>query len=758
MSVRKLLLFTMPFCLGAALCQYLLPDVWHFRSAVAVLVLGLVLSRLWKERRGMVLLLTVGLAAGIFWYGGYARLYLIPAESLVGTEDIVTLELLDYPEEKDYGMRCTVRILDRGIRGKAVYYGDGELLGLEPGSRLTVPVKCYSAVTVGQQESTYYTSRGVFLRMYRQGEPLTVESGQAGSLRYLPQRMGLRLRQTVEEIYVQPAAGFIAALLTGDREILGEQTTTDLEETGLMHITAVSGLHCGFFIAFVGVLLARRQRLTALVGYPVLLLYMVTVGATPSVVRACVMVGLMLFAPLLNREGDTPTSLAAAALLILLINPFAIASISFQMSFGAVAGLLAVSPKLYSLLGGGRLRQSRALGIVWNFAASTGASSIGCLLFTAPLSAIYFGYFSLVSLFSNLLVLWVAPVLFAGAFLVSLLCIAFPGLAFLAIGPELLARYVLGVANLLAKMPGHGVYFTGMLMLWWLIMVYAMLGICFFTKQRRGSYLLVAALALVTLSAVRVYPVLTVRDDKLTLAAVDVGQGAATLLHAREETALVDCGSLYSLRGPGGSVADTMATYGWKKLDYVILTHYHKDHAGGLEGLLARVEVGKLLLPQLLESGEQANLQREVVDLAAEYGVPITYMEAAEHIPLGEGALTIYPPLAAGDTNEEGLTVLCSVGDFDVLITGDMSKGTEKLLVETYDLPDTEVLLVGHHGSKQSTSKELLKAVTPEVGIISVGENRYGHPTFEAMERMAFYGMTLYRTDLQGTVLLQVRD
>ena len=170
MSVRKLLLFTMPFCLGAALCQYLLPDVWHFRSAVAVLVLGLVLSRLWKERRGMVLLLTVGLAAGIFWYGGYARLYLIPAESLVGTEDIVTLELLDYPEEKDYGMRCTVRILDRGIRGKAVYYGDGELLGLEPGSRLTVPVKFYSAVTVGQQESTYYTSRGVFLRMYMAAE------------------------------------------------------------------------------------------------------------------------------------------------------------------------------------------------------------------------------------------------------------------------------------------------------------------------------------------------------------------------------------------------------------------------------------------------------------------------------------------------------------------------------------------------------------------------------------------------------------
>lgn len=751
--MRKLLFFTVPFILGTALCQYVLPVAWQGWLAGAVLLLGLALARLRRERK--ILVASAALALGLLWYSGYAQLYLVPAEALVGQEDTVTLELLDYPEERDYGVRCTVRMLDRGLLGKTIYYGDSTLLDLEPGNRLTASVKYYSAVTVGGRTSTYYTSRGIFLRMYDQGAPLAVEPGRSGSLRYLPQRLRRELGRTIEEIFHQPAAGFVTALLTGDREILDEQTLTDLEESGLMHITAVSGLHCGFLISFLSVLLARRQRLTALVAYPVLLLYMLMVGGTPSVVRACIMVGLSLFAPLLKREGDTPTSLAAAALVILLLDPFAVASVSFQMSFGAVAGLLMATPRLYAALGGGKRRKSWAVGTLWSFAAGTVSASLGSLLFIAPLSALYFGFFSLVAPLTNLLVLWVAPLLFALAFFVSVLCAVWPGAAFLAIVPELLCRYVLGVAHAMARVPGHGVYFTGEVMLLWLLFVYAMLGLCALRGRGARPWLLMAALSLAMLEVARAYPQRLVAEDAMTVVAVDVGQGAATLIHSGDRTALVDCGSIYSLRGAGGSVADAMATYGWDKLDYVALTHYHTDHAGDLEGLLARMEVETLLLPEL--GGSQLDLQQEVLTLAESYGAAVRYVREPTTVALGEGTLSLYPPLTAGETNEEGLTILASRGEFDLLITGDMSSGTERLLVETYPLPDIEVLLVGHHGSKYATSEELLKAVTPEVGVISVGENSYGHPTYEAMERMAFYGATLYRTDMQGNILIRVR-
>ena len=187
---------------------------------------------------------------------------------------------------------------------------------------------------------------------------------------------------------------------------------------------------------------------------------------------------------------------------------------------------------------------------------------------------------------------------------------------------------------------------------------------------------------------------------------VAVGQGAATLLASHGSVALGDCGSHYAPRGAGGAVADAMAVYGWDRLDCVALTHYHEDHAGGLDELLSRVEVGLLYLPQLGDSEDQGALQAEVLALAARDGVPVRAVEAGGAAGRGAaargGPLPPCPPLTTG--------------------------------------------------------KALLEAVTPEIGVISVGQNTYGHPASETMDRMARRGMTLYRTDLQGNILIRVHD
>ena len=142
--------------------------------------------------------------------------------------------------------------------------------------------------------------------------------------------------------------------------------------------------------------------------------------------------------------------------------------------------------------------------------------------------------------------------------------------------------------------------------------------------------------------------------------------------------------------------------------------------------------------------------------LAGRYGVDIHYVTEVTDVANGASTMTIYPPVGDKGANELGLTILCSLGDFDTLITGDMDGKTETKLVETYDFPDIEVLLVGHHGSKYSSSTTLLESVTPEVGVISVGDNSYGHPTEEALLRLTDAGMTVYRTDMQGNILITV--
>ena len=273
-------------------------------------------------------------------------------------------------------------------------------------------------------------------------------------------------------------------------------------------------------------------------------------------------------------------------------------------------------------------------------------------------------------------------------------------------------------------------------------------------KGRRWKWGGALALSAVCLLMVKAGPRMQVRNDRLTAVAVDVGQGAAMLFHSGERTVLVDCGSLNSARMAGQAVAVVMDEYGWDKLGAIVLTHYHEDHAGGLPWLLARVEAEEFLLPQLAGS-QQEELQQEVLELAETYGIAVRYIESPRSAALGDAVLTVYPPVAEGGVNEMGLTVLCSAGDFDFLITGDMNDATEKKLVDKYELPDIEVLAAGHHGSRYSTSRELREAAAPEVGSVSVGQNRFGHPTQEAMDRMTEAGMEIRRTDEEGNILIQ---
>ena len=118
----------------------------------------------------------------------------------------------------------------------------------------------------------------------------------------------------------------------------------------------------------------------------------------------------------------------------------------------------------------------------------------------------------------------------------------------------------------------------------------------------------------------------------------------------------------------------------------------------------------------------------------------------------------MFPPLGVGDPNEQCLAVLTTADTFDVLVTGDMPGRTERGLVETYAIPDIEVLLVSHHGSKYSSDEAFLSAVKPETAIISVGKNSYGHPTQEAMDRLHDAGAQVRRTDEEGNITVEWGD
>ena len=309
------------------------------------------------------------------------------------------------------------------------------------------------------------------------------------------------------------------------------------------------------------------------------------------------------------------------------------------------------------------------------------------------------------------------------------------------------------MADALAALPFAALSTQSVYLKLWLALVYALLLLYLLGRGEKKRPLVPLGLGTAGLCAALVFQAASHTAGRLTVSVLDVGQGLSVALLSGGRAALVDCGGT-GADNPGDTAADYFQSLGLSRIDLVVLTHYHEDHAGGIPELLERLEVGLLVLPDV---EEEDPLRREITALAEEKGIETLFLAEDADVTFGESALRIYAPLGSGGANEEGLSVLCTAGDFDGLITGDMNDTVEKRLIKYGSLPDLELLVAGHHGSKYATSEELLLATTPELAVISVGYNTYGHPAPETLERLAAAGCAIYRTDWSGTVTITAK-
>ncbi len=754
--MRVLATIGFSFSAGVFLAALLPWNGWQLYAAGGILLLALAwlfAARKQKYfRRGLLILLP--LAVSLAYFAGYDHLVRQPIEDRCGAASDFAATVCDWPQATERGARVTVE-LEGYHRARAVLYGEAELLAARPGDTVTGTAQWQSAAHFDSDDVTHFNARGVYALLYGR-EDVRLSAGDGDALRWLPQRAGKAFREKVAAIWDDPrVSGFLTAELTGDKSAMDDGDYLAMQETGLAHLFAVSGLHCAFLVTLLALLISRRQRLLCAVTIPLLLFYMVMVGMSPSVVRACIMQIFLLIAPLFRRGSDPLTSLAAALLVILLCNPFAAASVSLQLSFSATRGMVLLSPRLYKLLAGWYKGKCRPLRAALCFVAANLSATLSAVVFTAPLTAWYFRIFVLVAPLSSLLAVPAAGWSFMAAFVTVLLGFVWLPLASL-LGwiSWVLVRYILWIANGMMSWRYHAVYFTNPYLIYWLLFLYAAFIGCAATPDGKRKYLLASALSVLTLTAAIWVNRQDYQYGVLTALTLDVGQGESVILTSGGETALVDCGSSNSYKDPGGLAADTLHSMGVRELSAVVVTHYHADHTNGLYEVLRRIPVQTIYLPDI---EDEYGVRERLVSLAEEKGAQVTYVTKETADTLGDTVLTIYPPVqSGGDLNELGLTALASAGDFDLLITGDMSGSTEKKLVETYALPNIEVLVVSHHGSRYSSNIRFLKAVTPEAAVISVGDNNYGHPSEETLQRLLAVGADIWRTDQQGTIRITV--
>lgn len=745
--MRWLMWFVIGFTAACAAGVYLLSGWWLLLTAASCGVMWVVLLFFRTPLAKRLAYIVLGCFISFLWLWCFDRVYLQPVRQLDGQTQALQIRVTDYSRPVASGIAAEGKA---EIAGKTycVQFYNKEVTALSPGDAVEGSyVLRYTGG--GSKDPTYHRGNGVFLLCYPM-ESSSIFYQAFSSPNSFPVIWRQKILSFLDNLFPQDTAPFAKALLLGETDDLSFDARWSLKTSGVYHIVAVSGLHVSILFALVGALCLRHRVLTTLIGLPVLFLFAAVAGFSPSVVRACIMQGLVILALLADKEYDPPTALATAVLIMLAANPLMITSISFQLSVGCMLGILLFSQRIHDYLlkntrlGPAKGKSLRARLIRW--VVGSVSVTLSAMSLTVPLCAIWFGTVSLIGIATNLLVLWIISIIFYGIMAACLL-----GLAWLPLGMLIgwvlswPIRMILWVTDMISRIPVAAVYTSSVYIVVWIVFCYIM--VIAFIKMKKKQPIVLLCCILAGLIGAVACSWIEPRLDNYRITAVDVGQGQCLILQKDGKHYVVDCG------GDSGETAANRAigilhSQGVFRLNGLIVTHYDDDHAGGVSQLLSKVPADTVYMPVF--TGE-SSLRDEI-----SYAYEDRICWVKHDMVLEDTPITIYPSADTSDDNESSLCVLFQSEDCDILITGDRSNDGELALMAHTDLPDLEILIAGHHGSDDSTSWELLNKTRPEFVIISVGkDNAYGHPNWETLERLKLFGCGIYRTDLEGTIIFR---
>lgn len=549
--------------------------------------------------------------------------------------------------------------------------------------------------------------------------------------------------------------GLVPALVVGDDSRLPADLEEDFRTTGLTHLLAVSGTNLTLLVGAL-LVVARwagvRGRWLQLVGAVGIVGFVLLARTEPSVVRAAAMGAVALLAMGGNGVRRGSRALGVAVTVLLLVHPWFARSPGFALSVLATAGIIVLAPVWRDAMAR-RLPRWLAEAI-----AVPAAAQLACTPVVAALS----GQVSLVAVAANLLAapaVGPATVLGLAAGVVGLLADPVAG----AVGTLAgwCVAWIVLVARRGAAVPTPAVdWGTTPLALGVLTVLCVVLALAAPYVLRSGAgFLLVLTASVVVVVVPLPTPGWPARD--WVLAACDVGQGDALVLRAGPSAGVVVDS------GPEPAAVDRcLDRLGVDRVPLLLLTHFHADHAGGLEGVLSGREVGAVEVTALAEPADSA---AAVARSAARAGVPVRVPAYGETRTVGAVTLQVLGPLPGAPAttsgappsdgegsaaNDASLVVLAEVGGVSVLLTGDAEPPAQEELARSVPGLRVDVLKVPHHGSRHQ-DLDLLLSLDASLALVSVGEeNTYGHPSAEVLGPLEDAGVEVGRTDTDGDLLV----
>ncbi len=557
--------------------------------------------------------------------------------------------------------------------------------------------------------------------------------------------------------FPKETAPLAAALIFGDRHLMDDQLLDDYQDIGITHLLAISGLNVSMLVGIIFYLGIRfgvtRESMTKwlLIALPI---YMILTGASPSVNRACIMMIIIL---LMNRWRFAALNIldlvSLAFLLYVTWSPLIILDVGFQLSFSVTFSLIlsstlilkSISHPIIILMVISFISQMAATPIIlYNFYEISLISLLANLIFVPLFSSVFSPVILLLFLLHLLLQDLITPIVM----LFNVLVI-FSNTLTTKIGQIPYSTIILGKpgnVQLFFYILGTFIFFT----LW--------------ERKRKPSdilKLLFIPIALFVSHGICPY---FSSDGEVTF--VDIGQGDSILvtLPFRKGVYLIDTGGTQNFskekwreRKSTFEVGeDVLVPYlkskGIGTIDKLILTHGDLDHIGGAISVIKELKIKEIVLPV---TWEQSNLEATILQLARKYEISIKFVQAGDSWRRDKTTFSILSPkgIVYSEKNDGSIVIHTNLGGISWIFTGDLEESGEKELVKRYPNLRIDVLKVGHHGSKTSTSELLLDSLQPKAAVISVGrDNRFGHPHSEVVKRLNDRRILLFRTDENGAV------
>lgn len=558
----------------------------------------------------------------------------------------------------------------------------------------------------------------------------------------------------IDKYFTKEAASLAAALIFGTRDLLSEEQVSAYQKLGVIHLISISGLHVALLVGMIFYLGIRmgavREKLTwALIV--ILPLYAFLSGATPSVNRSVLMTMMILSVNQVKFSSGLRSidGLCLSFLLLAFWNPLVIYDIGFQLTYIVTLSLLL------------------SLRIVSSYQSFVGKMIITSYISQAsalPVLLHYFFEIPLLSIIANIIFIPLYSFLFL------------PGLIILFF----LHFVSTDVFQLLSSLLSPIIDFSNRLAMWassipWtrlipgrpsflFLIIYSGCILLSFYHWEKRKYLLILFLPWIILCTQLYLPNISSKGE---VSFIDVGQGDSILIKLpyNRGNYLIDTGGSISFSSEEWQQKkqkfevgqDVLVPYlkgkGIATLDLLILTHGDMDHIGGSLALLKELKVKKILLPFV--PSEKSSVEKKLEKLAQKQNIEISYIFEGLSWNVDESNFTILAPSKnySGEKNDGSIVISAHIAGVSWLFTGDLGKKGEELLVKNYPQMTINVLKVGHHGSKNSTSEDFIRHFTPEYSIISVGEkNGFGHPHSEVLRILEANGSIILRTDLHGGI------